>query len=161
MNRHKETREFFLQVAYDYLAQLEEVIEAKRMGRSKVAKILGVTKGRVSQILNHPSNLGLESVVKYARRLNRKVAVVLYDDGDGRNRMGPILPQIFIECWKRQGSPRNFFDLNKPFAPPRLVSWNRQLPADVYQLPERVEFGQETANTGMTSLGIPVLANAR
>ena len=95
MNRHSKSKEFFLQVSFDYLSQLEAVIEAKRIGRSAVAKILGVSKGRVSQIFNRPSNLKLEKIVEYARRLNRKVAIVLYDDGDGRNKKGPILPQIY------------------------------------------------------------------
>ena len=117
MNRRNESKEFFLQVSVDYLSQLEEVIEAKKIARSAYAKILGVSRGRVSQILNRPSNLKLEKIVEYARRLSRKVAIVLYDDGDGRNKMGPILPQIFEECWKRQGRPRNFFDLNKPAGP--------------------------------------------
>src|SRR6516164_3966881 len=121
MNRHSKSKEFFLQVSFDYLSQLEAVIEAKRIGRSAVAKILGVSKGRVSQIFNRPSNLKLEKIVEYARRLNRKVAIVLYDDGDGRNKKGPILPQIFVECWKRQGSPRNFFELNRPAAPLRVI----------------------------------------
>jgi len=152
----RESKKLFLQVSFDYLSQLKAVIEAKRIGRSAVAKILGVSKGRVSQIFNRPSNLKLEKIVEYARRLNRKVAIVLYDDGDGRNKKGPILPQIFVECWKRQGSPRNFFELNRPAAPLRLV-WNQPSAANDARVPREppLVLGRETASTSATArLGI-------
>src|SRR5262249_10979318 len=106
-------KEFFFQVAFDFVTQMRKIMDAQKMGRSAFAKRLGVSKGRVSQVLNGPSNLTLENIVRYSWRLNRKVAVVLYDDGDRRNKNGPIPPDIFVECWKRQGRPRDFFELNR------------------------------------------------
>ena len=40
-----------------------------------------------------------------------KMALVAYEDGDTENRNGPINSEIFSGCWKRVGSPRDFFDL--------------------------------------------------
>ena len=52
-------------------------------------------------------------MTEYARALNLKLTVVAYDDGDPDNDKGPINSEVFYECWKRQGKPRDFYDLSK------------------------------------------------
>lgn len=103
---------FLYQVSFHFVTQLLEIMESEDIGRAELAKKLGVSKGRVSQFLNHPGNVSLDNIVRYSRKLDRKVSVVVYDDGDRTNQRGPILPQIFLESWKRAGSPHDFFELN-------------------------------------------------
>jgi len=55
--------------------------------------------------------MSLKTIVKYARAIGKKVALVLYDDSDHANSSGPINSEIFRRCWERVGKPRNFFDL--------------------------------------------------
>lgn len=103
--------DFAYRIASDFTAQIEMKLESLPMERKDYAKLVGVNPSRVSQILNDPGNLGLESMVRYARVLGMKVAVVAYEDGDSNNRCGPINAQIFFESWKKLGMPRDFFDL--------------------------------------------------
>ena len=100
---HRDNREFLSQIGFDFVAQLDEIVKADGIGRAGLAKKLGVSKGRVSQILNNPGNLTLQNIVKYCRALNRKVTIVAYDDAD--NESGPIPPQIFVKCWQRANRP--------------------------------------------------------
>ena len=106
-NRNSE--DFLYQIAFDFVAQLEDIMEAEGMDRTMLAAKLGVSKGRVSQILNNPGNLTLKNVVRYARAIDYKVALVAYDDEESNNGGAPINPQVFIACWKRAGKPTDLF----------------------------------------------------
>lgn len=103
---------FLYRIAFDFVTQLEEIMETEKVGRGELATKLGVTKGRVSQILNHPGNLTLKNVVQYTRALDRKVALVAYEDDDTDNDDGPINPQVFVTCWKKAGKPTDLFSAN-------------------------------------------------
>jgi transcriptional regulator with XRE-family HTH domain len=74
----------------------------------QLSERLGVTPGRVSQVLNNPGNLRLDTIIQYARALGKKVAIVAYDDGDAPNMNGPINSQVFERCWKDAGCPADF-----------------------------------------------------
>lgn len=106
-NRNND--DFLYQIAFDFVAQLEDTMEAKGWDRTKLAAELKVSKGRVSQILNNPGNLTLRNIVQYTRALHRKVAIVAYDDGDAANKNGPIPPQVFVACWTTTGKPTDMF----------------------------------------------------
>lgn len=103
--------DFAYRIASDFTAQIEMKLESLPLDRKDYAKLIGVNPSRVSQILNDPGNLGLTSMVRYARVLGMKVAVVAYEDGDINNQNGPINSQLFYESWKRIGMPRDLFDL--------------------------------------------------
>lgn len=80
-----------------------------------------------------------------------KVALVAYEDGDSQNQSGPISSEIFAICWKRMGSPRDFFELKdcslkiydmNPYPDKATNSKNQE---------EFLEFSRTTrANTGET-----------
>lgn len=106
----RSTRDFVYRVASDYVAQLETKLEEKNMGRRAYAARLGVTPGRVSQVLNDPENFNLTSIVYYARTLGMKVAIVAYDDEDPGNQSGPVSSQVFTTCWQRAGKPKDLFE---------------------------------------------------
>ena len=63
---HRNDSDFLYQVAADFVAQLDDILESEQMDRTELAKKLGVSKGRVSQILNNPGNLEPKNVVRYA-----------------------------------------------------------------------------------------------
>lgn len=116
----RNVEDYLFQVSSQFVTQLIEIMESEGITRSRLAKQLGVTKGRVSQILNRPGNQELKNIVEWTYRLNRKVAIVVYDDGDRRHKKVPIPPQVFVESWKRNHQPRDFFALKNSRA---LVIW--------------------------------------
>src|ERR1039457_4669401 len=101
--------DFLYRVGSDYITQIEQAMDAEGTKQSELAKALNVTEGRVSQVLNNPGNLTLRKVIEYARALQKKVAIVVYDDGDPDNANGPINAEIFARCWDRSGKPSDFF----------------------------------------------------
>ena len=109
----QSTQDFLYRIGADYVAQLERAMEASGTSQDELARELNVTKGRVSQVLNNPGNLGLKNIIEYARALKRKVAIVTYDDGDPENHNGPINSEIFTRCWERAGRPADFFELDQ------------------------------------------------
>jgi hypothetical protein len=113
---NRDDDDFLYQIGFDFVAQLEEVMKSTPLDRAGLAKKLGVSKGRVSQILNNPGNLTLKLVVQYARALDRKVAIVAYDDDDSAHTRGPVHPQVFVACWEKDGKPTDMFSIGSAVA---------------------------------------------
>src|SRR5258705_6111448 len=104
----RNVEDFVHRISFDFITQVAKKLESSPMSRAELANKLGVSKGRISQILNKPGNLTLRKAVAYARALGMKVAVVAYDDGDQGNEKGPISSEIFSICWNNQNQPRDF-----------------------------------------------------
>jgi transcriptional regulator with XRE-family HTH domain len=100
--------DFVHRLSFDFITQLAKRLDSGPFTRAQLAAKLNVTKGRISQILNNPSNLTLKRAVAYARALGMKVSVVAYDDHDPDNHNGPVSSEIFSLCWKQAGSPSDF-----------------------------------------------------
>lgn len=107
----RDADEFLYRIGADFVQQIEEAMGDAN--QATLAKTLGVTEGRVSQVLNNPGNLTLKKMIEYARALRKKVSVVCYDDGDPQNQNGPINAQVFVSCWELAGRPIDFFDLRE------------------------------------------------
>jgi len=105
----RSIKDYLFRVATDFVAQLEKKMELKDISQDELAQKLGITKGRVSQVLNHPGNISLAVFAKYARALGMKMSVVAYDDNDLLNKKGPINSEIFETCWQECGKPRDFW----------------------------------------------------
>ena len=105
---NRSTADFVYRIGFDFVAQLENYLEADGTSRDEFATALGVSKGRVSQILNDPGNLRLKTIVECVRAIGRKVAIVAYDDGDKNNDSGPVNSGIFSQCWNDCGRPTEF-----------------------------------------------------
>lgn len=103
--------DFRYSVAADYVDQILEQLDRREMSQSDLAKRVGVSDGRVSQLVNSPGNLTLKTMVDWARAVDLKLAVVLYDDEDQNNLRGPILSDVFRDCWRMCDSPHNWFEL--------------------------------------------------
>lgn len=113
LDRHWTARgvdDFAYRIVSDFVAQIETKLEVSRTGRSEFAKAIGVTPGRVSQLLNNPTLFNLKSMVSYARGVGMKVAIVAYEDDDPTNDRGPINAQVFTQCWQNAGSPRDLYE---------------------------------------------------
>ena len=117
LNRHWTERsldDFLYRVGADFVRQLEAAMQNDPDAtRASLARKLGVSKGRISQVLNNPGNLTLRKMIEYARAVGHKVTVLAYYDGDNENSRGPIPAQVFTGCWQNAGRPFDFFELNE------------------------------------------------
>lgn len=109
----KSTKDFLFAIALDFVDQLEAKMKALGWSRAKLAKKAKVDKSYVSQVLNNPGNLSLDTIVKFARVLKLKVSVVAYDDGDKSNENGPINAEIFRLCWEHAKKPADMWTLRE------------------------------------------------
>ncbi|MGB7201470.1 MAG: helix-turn-helix transcriptional regulator [Pyrinomonadaceae bacterium] len=98
-------------ITFDFLAQMLDFMAALPISQADLAGKLGIGESAVSQILNNPNNLTLKTIIKYTRALGLKVSLLAYDDDDPDNTRGPVGSEIFAECWKRLGKPREVFVL--------------------------------------------------
>jgi predicted XRE-type DNA-binding protein len=110
--------DYVYRISSDFMTQIENKMDEKKVTRKEFADGMKVSTGRVSQIFNHPGNATLKQFVRCARVLGMKVALVAYDDGDARNENGPINSQIFVSCWTKEGKPSDFFSMEKPISIP-------------------------------------------
>lgn len=122
--------DFLHRIAMDFAIQLENRIQSEPLSKAKLAEKLGVSKSRVSQILNNPGNLTLRMIIKCARALGLKVAIIAYDDNDEKNERGPVNSEIFRICWENAGKPLDFWALKKPTiiatTPKSISNWISQ-----------------------------------
>jgi transcriptional regulator with XRE-family HTH domain len=106
----RSIKDYLFRIASDFIAQLESKMDSLPISQDELAKKLGVTKGRVSQLINHPGNISLATMIEYAKAVGMKVSVVAYEDNDPKNTKGPIDSEIFRICWEQLGKPRDFWD---------------------------------------------------
>jgi transcriptional regulator with XRE-family HTH domain len=108
---------FINRVTFDFIAQLEHKLETSGTTQCDFARRMNVTEGAVSQVLNlNRTNLNLRTMVRYARALGMKVAVVAYDDRDPQNENGPVGSEIFSLAWEKIGRPRDVWSVNENIA---------------------------------------------
>ena|ERR1700674_889422 len=107
----RSVEDFVYKISSDFAFQLVRKMDSEHLSQKTIAEKLGVSVGRVSQVLNNPGNLTLKKCVQYAGILKMKTALVAYDDGDTENNRGPINSEVFYRCWQHVGSPRDFFEL--------------------------------------------------
>jgi hypothetical protein len=141
-------RDYVYKIAADFLQQIENSLSEEP--QAVLANRLGVTPGRVSQVMNNPGNLSLKTIVQYARVLGKKVTIVAYDDHDPDNLRGPINSQVFEECWVRQNRPCDFLALNEADA---AASFKTYLIAPEADFPLPVAPVVQRANTAFQLYG--------
>jgi len=105
----RSIKDYLFSIVADFITQLETKMESLNISQGEYAKKLSVSKGRVSQLFNHPTNFKLETIIKYGRALGMKVSIVAYDDNDPQNTKGPINSEIFKMCWEQLRKPRDFW----------------------------------------------------
>jgi transcriptional regulator with XRE-family HTH domain len=103
---------FLSKITFDFVAQLEHRLETSGVNQAELAQKLNVSESAVSQVLNcSRANLNLKTMMRYARALGMKVAIVAYDDSDPQNDYGPVGSEIFRQSWERMDRPRDLFSL--------------------------------------------------
>jgi transcriptional regulator with XRE-family HTH domain len=120
----RSIKDYLFSIVADFITQLETKMESLTISQDEYAKKLRVSKGRVSQLLNRPTNFKLETIIKYAKALSMKVSIVAYDDNDLQNTKGPINSEIFKMCWERLGKPRDFWAMQDIVATNNVFATN-------------------------------------
>jgi transcriptional regulator with XRE-family HTH domain len=105
--------DYLFSIRFDFVYQLERQMDRLGWNDARFASEIGVTKGRVSQILNNRDNMTLRLMIKCARALGLKISVVAYDDGDKDNKKGPVPADIFRICWEKQAQPADMWNLQQ------------------------------------------------
>lgn len=106
---NRSLEDYVFAIASDFIVQLENKMEDVGISQDELAKQLGRSKGRISQMFNDPKNPTLGKIVEYSKVLGMKVAIVAYEDNDPENKKGPINSEIFKICWEKSGKPRDFW----------------------------------------------------
>lgn len=106
-------KDYVFRIAADFIAQLEKKMEIENISQDELARRLKISKGRISQVLNHPGNLSLTIIVKYAKILGMKASIVAYEDGDPEYKEGPVNSELFKICWESCEKPRDFWALQE------------------------------------------------
>ncbi len=112
MKKHwteENLKKYIFRITADLIAQLEIKMESENISQDKLAEKMRMTKGRISQFLNHPGNATLSSIIRFAKILGMKVSIVAYEDNDPNNEKGPINSEIFKICWEKAGKPSDFW----------------------------------------------------
>ncbi|MCX5807164.1 MAG: XRE family transcriptional regulator [Proteobacteria bacterium] len=109
----RSIEDYVFRIGADLIAQLEEKMEVLKISQNELAERLNITKGRVSQVFNHPGNITLGNIIRYTRSLGMKASIVAYEDGDPENKKGPINSDIFRICWEKYGKPRDFWAIQQ------------------------------------------------
>jgi predicted XRE-type DNA-binding protein len=105
---------FVNRITFDFIAQMANRLETSKMKQSELAEKLDVGESAVSQVLNlGRMNLTLKTMVRYARALGMKVAIVAYDDSDPHNENGPVGSEIFTLSWEKIGKPRDIWSMSE------------------------------------------------
>jgi predicted XRE-type DNA-binding protein len=105
---------FINRITFDFIAQMANRLETCKMKQSELAEKLEVGDSAVSQVLNlSRMNLTLKLMVRYARAVGMKVAVVAYDDHDPNNENGPVGSEIFSSSWEKIGRPRDIWSVSE------------------------------------------------
>jgi transcriptional regulator with XRE-family HTH domain len=132
---------FLSRITFDFITQLEKKMESLPITQAELAKKLKLSESRVSQILNGSHNLELKSIIKYARALGLKIAVVAYDDNDPDNTRGLINSEIFSICWERQEKPVDFFAFEES-TPKSNVAISPKFATEPITQPEKGHYAQ-------------------
>jgi len=149
---------FLFKIGADFMLQLEKVIEAEGTKQAELATALGVSEGRVSQVLNTPGNLTLRKIVQYTKAVGRKVSLVVYDDGDTAKQRGPISGEIFTACWHHAGRPFDYFDLQDCMAAAATADFMWTQPSGGHYIPnyDRKQSGTTPYRTDSPALEGPI-----
>lgn len=125
----RSSEDFVYSIASDFVEAMVDALKANRISQAEFASMLGVSEGRVSQVISNPGNLRLTSIVKWTRALKMKVSIVAYDDGDAENVDGPVFAGVFRRAWEALGRPRSEDDLDRVRIEGSRVRWSELIDA--------------------------------
>ncbi len=118
----RSIEDYHFRIAADFISQLEEKMADGGISQLELATLTGLSRGRVSQVINNPGNITVKIIVKFARALGLKVSLLAYDDGDPGNTRGPINSDIFRICWENSGKPLDFWSVQEALGKKQTAS---------------------------------------
>jgi len=71
------------QVTRDLMNELVRIRKKRKIGQEPIAKAIGITQGRVSQLENLKGNMTLEALLLYAQTIGAEIVVVPIKDRKG------------------------------------------------------------------------------
>lgn len=93
-------------IANEFLMRVEIELKRKGITRKEFAKLYGVSEGWANQILGKPGNLTIKRMIRIAKVVGLKPAVVLYETS------GLTVPSMLFErSWEHLGCPANFWQI--------------------------------------------------
>jgi len=98
-------------VRADFLKLFKKDMQERGVSRKQLAELMGVSKSNVSQILNGKRNIRVKTMVRLARALKMKMAIVGYISDE------PIEAERIRQAWIAAGCPRNFWEVQRALAP--------------------------------------------
>lgn len=116
----RSVEDFAYSVASDFIDLLREEMDRLGWSKSRLAKAAKVSKGRITQIFQNPSNLEMITMAKVAKALRMKLTVFPYRDlDDPNNERGPINSEVFRLCWEKAKRPADMwaFEAQHPATP--------------------------------------------
>ena len=104
-------------LSHQFTSQIKIAMDQGGLKYKDIAERMGLTPGRVSQIMHDPGNITLSTMIKLGNAVGLKTSVLLYDYNYDNLDDDHIIPSVFRACWRRLGSPKNMLDIyddNKP-----------------------------------------------
>jgi transcriptional regulator with XRE-family HTH domain len=98
-----DLKDFAFAVSMDFVSNLETAMNEQGVSQRELAQRLGISEGRVSQVINNPGNLTLKSAIEWGHAVGRKVALLSYEAPS--HYTGPVVPENFVACWSALGKP--------------------------------------------------------
>lgn len=114
--------DFRYEIAADFIDQIESRLQENKWQRKDLAQALGKSESWVSQLFNNPGNMSLNTMIGCAAKLNMKLSVLAYDDGDHDLQRGPVHAEVFNRCWEMLEKPHDFWDVER-----RQKNWKFEL----------------------------------
>jgi transcriptional regulator with XRE-family HTH domain len=123
----QDIESFRYRLGSDFIEDLETRMKALGLNHASLAEKKGVSQARVSQVFNDPGNLTLDSMIEWTRAAGLKVSMVVYDDGDAKNELGPIPAEVFQRCWEICGKPSTQWQLEDAAAGSFTIMTGKQV----------------------------------
>jgi transcriptional regulator with XRE-family HTH domain len=88
-SREKETEFLAAETARRFILEVEELMERRRITKAELARRMGISRARVTSLLNGRGNLTIRSMTAIAHALGRRPVI-------GLRRLPPSLPEGFV-----------------------------------------------------------------
>ncbi|MCP3681286.1 MAG: helix-turn-helix transcriptional regulator [bacterium] len=97
-------------VVDEFVDVIKARLKEKNISQETFADMANCSKLAVLEILNKEEYqlLGISDMIKWARALGLKLSIVVYDDDDPDNKLGPVFAEAFVDLWDKCLRPRNF-----------------------------------------------------
>ena len=112
---------FTCAVVTDFFEDVADVLAEEKISIKDFCKKIEISEKKWKSLYDHPTSISMALAVKISRALNKKVCLLLYDEGEDSS---PVFSEAFRACWKKCGEPKTGWELEE-VEKARIVSVNR------------------------------------